>query len=112
MTELDAAADTLHACGAERHRAAAERELRILGHRIHRRSRRGKTGGFGVETLTERELEVARLVVDRKTNRQIAEALFLSPKTVETHIRNIFRKLAVASRVDIALAVELADAST
>ena len=51
-------------------------------------------------------------MVDRKTNRQIAEALFLSPKTVETHIRKIFRKLAVASRVEIALAVELADAST
>jgi DNA-binding CsgD family transcriptional regulator len=36
---------------------------------------------------------VARLVVDRKTNNQIANDLYLSPKTVETHIRNLFHKL-------------------
>ena len=46
-----------------------------------------------MESLTERELQVARLVVDRRTNPEIAHALFLSPKTVETHMRNIFRKL-------------------
>ncbi len=62
-------------------------------------------------SLTERELEVARLVVDRKTNPEIAAALFLSPKTVETHIRNMFRKLAVSSRVELARAVERADRS-
>jgi DNA-binding NarL/FixJ family response regulator len=43
------------------------------------------------------------------TNPQIAEALFLSPKTVETHMRNIFRKLDVSSRVEVARAVEHAD---
>jgi DNA-binding CsgD family transcriptional regulator len=37
---------------------------------------------------------VARLVVDRKTNSQIAAELFLSKKTVETHLRNIFGKMA------------------
>ena len=40
-----------------------------------------------VASLTERELELARLVVDRKTNPQIAAELFLSQKTVETHLR-------------------------
>jgi DNA-binding NarL/FixJ family response regulator len=63
----------------------------------------------GLETLTERERQVARLVVDRKTNPEIAAELFLSPKTVETHLRNMLRKLGVASRVEIARAVERAD---
>jgi DNA-binding CsgD family transcriptional regulator len=62
-----------------------------------------------VERLTERERQVARLVVDRRTNAEIAEALFLSPKTIETHIRNMFVKLNVSSRADVARAVERAD---
>ena len=74
-----------------------------------RRTRPIKVDGAGIETLTERELEVARLVVDRRTNSQIAAALFLSRKTVETHIRNVFHKLGSSSRVDVARAVERAD---
>jgi DNA-binding NarL/FixJ family response regulator len=107
--ELQHAAAELHACGALRYRAAAERELRRLGQHIHRRTQPGKANGSGVESLTSRELQIARLVVDRKTNPQIAEALFLSPKTVETHMRNIFRKLDVSSRVEVARAVEQSD---
>jgi DNA-binding NarL/FixJ family response regulator len=109
VAELKLAASELQACGALRYRGAAERELRALGHRIHRRTRPGKIDGTGVEALTERELQVARLVVDRRTNPEIAEALFLSPKTVETHMRNIFRKLDVSSRVEVARSVERAD---
>jgi DNA-binding NarL/FixJ family response regulator len=108
VAELKHAASELHACGALRYRGAAERELRGLGHRIYRRTRPGKIDGTGVEALTERELQVARLVVDRRTNPEIAEALFLSPKTVETHMRNIFRKLDVSSRVEVARTVERA----
>ena len=59
-----------------------------------------------VETLTERELQLARLVVERKTNAQIAAELFLSKKTVETHLRNIFRKIDVSTRAELAGAVE------
>jgi DNA-binding NarL/FixJ family response regulator len=109
VAQLKHAASELQACGAVRYRGAAERELRALGHRIHRRTRPGKIDGTGVEALTERELQVARLVVDRRTNPEIAEALFLSPKTVETHMRNIFRKLDVSSRVEVARTVERAD---
>jgi DNA-binding NarL/FixJ family response regulator len=52
---------------------------------------------------------VARLVVDRRTNPEIAAELFLSRKTVETHLRNIFNKVGVADRVALARAVERAE---
>src|SRR6266545_4409211 len=109
IAELERAAEDLDACGALRYRDDAERELGQLGHRTHRRTRPGKTDGTTIESLTERELQVARLVVDRKTNRQIAADLFLSQKTIETHLHNIFRKVAVSSRVELARAVERAD---
>ena len=104
--ELQRAAEAFETCGALRWRDEAERELRKLGRRIHRRTRPGQADASGIESLTERELEVARLVVDRRTNPQIAAELFLSQKTVETHLRNIFRKLSVSSRVDLARVVE------
>ncbi len=106
---LRRAAAELDACGALRYRDEAERELGKLGHRTHRRTRSGKTDGAGIELLTERELQVARLVVDRKTNPEIAAELFLSQKTVETHLHNIFCKINVASRVELARAVEHAE---
>jgi DNA-binding NarL/FixJ family response regulator len=106
IAELEAAARELAVCGARRYRDEAEHELRKLGRRFGRRTRPRKPGGRGLETLTERELEVARLVVDRHTNPEIARALFLSEKTIETHMRNIFRKLDVSSRADVARTVE------
>ena len=112
VAELQRAAAELHACGALRYRDAAEHELRRLGERIHRRTRPGKTDRVGVESLTERELEVARLVVDRRTNTEIATTLFLSPKTVESHMHNMFQKLDVSSRVEVARAVERAGRAT
>ena len=93
VTELRRAAEDLHACGALRYRAAAESELRKLGQHISRRTRPGNRHGSGIESLTSRERQIAQLVVDRKTNREIAETLFLSPKTVETHMRTLFHKL-------------------
>ena len=108
--ELEQAAAAFEECGALRRRDEAERELGKLGKRRHRRTRRGP-GEFGMESLTERELEVARLVVDRRTNAQIAAELFLSTKTVESHMRNLFRKLDVSSRVEVARVVERAERS-
>ena len=110
----DAAAQLERACadfdsfGSARYRAETERELRKLGRHIHHRTAPG-TGDGGLASLTERELELARLVVDRKTNPQIAAELFLSQKTVERHLRNIFRKVGVANRVELARAVEQAE---
>jgi DNA-binding NarL/FixJ family response regulator len=109
VVELERAVAVLDAASADRFRLAAELELGKLGHRTHRRTRPGKANGTGVDSLTQRELELARLVVDRKTNPEIAAALFLSQKTVETHLRNMFRKLSVTSRVELARAVEQAD---
>jgi DNA-binding CsgD family transcriptional regulator len=109
VAELQRAAENLDACGALRFRDEAERELGKLGHRIHRRTRPGRSDANGIDSLTARELQVARLVVDRKTNAQIAAELFLSQKTVETHLRHIFHKMDVPSRVALARAVERAD---
>jgi len=52
--------------------------------------------------LTRRQLEIARLVADDLTNRQIAARLFLSERTVETHVTNILNKLGLGSRVQLA----------
>ena len=109
VTELQRAATQLDACGARHYRDEAERELGKLGHRTHRRTRPGKPGAVGIKSLTERELQVARLVADRKTNPQIAAELFLSQKTIETHLHNIFHKIDVTSRVGLARAIERAD---
>jgi len=107
--ELQRAAAAFDSFGSLRYRDQAERELRKLGRHIHRRTRPGRTDRSGIESLTERELQVARLVVDRKTNPEIAAELFLSQKTVETHLRNIFHKVGVTTRADLARAVERAD---
>jgi DNA-binding NarL/FixJ family response regulator len=109
VAELQRAAAAFDACGALRYRDSAERELGKLGHRPHRRTHAAKPDRTSVDSLTERELQVARLVVDRRTNPEIAAELFLSQKTVETHLRNIFRKIDVSTRVELARAVEHAD---
>jgi DNA-binding CsgD family transcriptional regulator len=104
--ELERAVQQLDLCGAVRYRQEAERELRQLGRAVYRRTRPGKLEGSGVETLTQRETQVARLIVDRRTNPEIASELFLSIKTIESHLRSIFRKLDVSSRYEVARAVE------
>jgi DNA-binding NarL/FixJ family response regulator len=59
--------------------------------------------GYG-DQLSPRELEVVRLVAEGRTNQQIAESLFLSPKTVATHVYAAMRKLNVPSRTALAVA--------
>jgi DNA-binding CsgD family transcriptional regulator len=54
-------------------------------------------------SLTRRELEVVRLVAEGRTNREIAVELFLSPRTVDMHVRNILAKLDCRSRVEASI---------
>ena len=88
-----------------RARDEVRRELRRLGARMEPRGA-APTEESGLASLSAREREIAELVADRRTNREIAEALFLSAKTVESHLRNIFRKLPATSRVEVARAIE------
>src|SRR6185436_9294507 len=60
--ELELAAAAFDSFGSSRYRQQAERELRKLGRSVHRRTRPGKADGSGVDSLTERELQIARLV--------------------------------------------------
>ena len=73
------------------------RELRRLGHRVVRPARTADG-----DPLTAREREIAELVAAGRTNREVAEQLVLSTRTIEAHLRNIYAKLGVRSRVELA----------
>ena len=79
--------------------AEAGRRARRVG---HRRLGRRAAADADADGLTRRELEVVRLVAVGRTNREIAQELFLSPRTVDMHVRNILRKLDCRSRVEAA----------
>jgi DNA-binding CsgD family transcriptional regulator len=55
----------------------------------------------GVDALTASELRVARLAADGLTNREIAERLFVTERTVETHLRHVFQKLDISRRLEL-----------
>ncbi|WP_028067831.1 helix-turn-helix transcriptional regulator [Solirubrobacter soli] len=106
IRELRDAELALDAGGAHAVRDEARRELRKLGHRVDQARRRGAASDAtaGLAALSAREREVVALVAAGRTNPAIAEELFLSVKTVETHLRNVFSKLGVASRAEVAAA--------
>jgi DNA-binding NarL/FixJ family response regulator len=65
---------------------------------------RGETGAVGlIEALTDREVDVLQLLARGLTNKDIAQTLFLSVRTVEAHLRNIYGKLNVRSRTEAVL---------
>jgi DNA-binding CsgD family transcriptional regulator len=90
--------------GAAHDAARARKRLRELG--IRRRVHSLDRPKLGWESLTDAELQVARLAAAGYTNRGIADRLFVSPHTVNTHLRHVFGKLDIRSRVDLTRAVE------
>jgi DNA-binding CsgD family transcriptional regulator len=93
-------------------RAGATRDARRAGARLTggRHGRHGRRHGHvragdrpvsGWASLTESERRVARVVAEGRTNAQAAADLFLSPHTIDFHLRQIYRKLGIASRVEL-----------
>jgi DNA-binding CsgD family transcriptional regulator/tetratricopeptide (TPR) repeat protein len=97
LSELRAVHETFRLMGAESELTKTRGMFREVDVRPpHKRQ------GSGAAGLTERELDIARLVADRKSNKAIARTLDVSPRTVSTHISNVFRKLDIGSRGELA----------
>ncbi|MFJ3891349.1 ATP-binding protein [Streptomyces rubrogriseus] len=97
--QLAAARGRFEELGARSWEARAAAELRATG---MTRTGRGKAG----EALTPQELEVARLAATGLSNPQIASRLFLSPRTVSSHLYRVFPKLGITSRAELRDALE------
>ena len=104
---LQSAVHAFDGLGAAPWSARASQELRAAG---------GQPGGAGhepsgdVSALTPQERAVARAVASGMSNREVAEALFLSTRTVEYHLGNVYRKLEVHGRGALARALDSAPA--
>jgi DNA-binding CsgD family transcriptional regulator len=99
---FDAALDVYAQAGARRDAGRVLASMRRHG--IGRRRRgAGKRPLHGWESLTPSELEVVRLAAAGLTNPQIGHRLFISPRTVQTHLAHAFRKLDISSRVELAV---------
>jgi DNA-binding CsgD family transcriptional regulator len=81
--------------GAEAFARRAERELLATGERARKRT------VDTLDQLTPQETQIARLAASGHTNREIAAQLFISPSTVEYHLRKAFRKLDIKSRTQL-----------
>jgi DNA-binding CsgD family transcriptional regulator len=85
--------------GASWDAARIRGRLRQLG--VRRRIVVSERPATGWEALTNAEAAVAQLASEGRTNREIAETMFISPHTVNTHLRHIFDKLGVNSRISL-----------
>jgi DNA-binding CsgD family transcriptional regulator/tetratricopeptide (TPR) repeat protein len=101
VTHLESALAGFESAGAARDSARVRRRLRDLGVR-RRHWTRSERPTSGWASLTETELTVANLVTEGLTNRLVADRMFLSAHTVAFHLRHIFVKLNITSRVDLA----------
>jgi len=107
---FERAAEAYSRCGATRDGARIRSRLRDLGVQLRHWSRQDRPV-WGWDSLTETEQAVAGLVAEGLSNQQVATRMFLSRHTVDFHLRHIFRKLGIGSRVvltRIALANEAA----
>lgn len=93
--QLRAAHANFDGMGAQAFAERARRELVATGETVHRRAVQGRA------LLTPREAHVARLAGEGATNPEIGARLFVSPRTVEYHLHNVFTKLGIASRREL-----------
>ncbi len=101
--QLTTALATFRRLGADPWIARAESELRAAGHRVHRARDSASTA------LSHQERTVAQLAATGATNRQIAQRLGLSPRTVGSHLGRVFQKKRVRSRAALAEALRTAE---
>jgi DNA-binding CsgD family transcriptional regulator len=97
--QLRTAYEMFESMGARAFAERARVELQATGEKARRRR------VDAAADLTGRELQIARLAADRLTSREISSQLFISPHTVEYHLKKIFQKLGVSSRRDLAAAL-------
>jgi len=93
---LRAGLTQFEALGAELWAERARAELRASGESARKRD------PSTLDQLTAQEVHIAQLVAEGHTNRDVAGQLFLSPRTIEFHLRNVFRKLGISSRTELA----------
>jgi DNA-binding CsgD family transcriptional regulator len=101
--QLRTAVDVFDRLGARPWADRARAELAATGE-THRRR-----GAESIDDLTPQELQVALLLIGGKTTRETAAALFLSPKTVEYHLRHVYQKLDIHSREELTQRLGRAD---
>jgi len=94
--ELERALDGAHHCGARRIAAKSRAELIAAGAKPRRDAITGR------DALTAGELRVARLAAQGLTNRDIAQALFITTKTAKAHLNRVYRKLDITRRGQLA----------
>jgi DNA-binding CsgD family transcriptional regulator len=94
--QLRAALEAFERFGAEPWADRARTELRASGETARKRD------PSTLSQLTPQELQVARLVAEGFSNKEVAAQLFLSPRTIDSHLRSVFAKLAITSRTQLA----------
>jgi DNA-binding CsgD family transcriptional regulator len=94
--QLRAAHETFRRIGAGAFAERAGRELEATGETVRRR------GDENADALTPQEAQIARLARDGLSNTEIGARLFISPRTVQYHLRKVFAKLAISSRKELA----------
>jgi DNA-binding CsgD family transcriptional regulator len=102
---LREAAETFDALGLLRYAERARRELRASGETVRRR----EPGAWA--QLSPQELQIAQLAADGLSNREIGEQLYLSHRTIESHLYRLFPKLGITSRTQLRDALEAAPSS-